>query len=62
VPVPDLIAADKSMSELASDVHNALTTLLLLTVLIHIAAALRHHFILHNQVLNRMLPWRGTTR
>lgn len=61
VPVPDLIPADRAMSDLASDVHGALTNLLLLVVLIHIAAALRHHFFLHNQVLNRMLPRRGNS-
>jgi cytochrome b561 len=62
VPVPDLMPADKSASELASDVHGALTALLMLVVLIHIAAALRHHFFLHNNILTRMLPWRGSTR
>ena len=59
---PDLMAVNKGTSELASDVHGALTTLLILVVLAHIAAALRHHFFLHNNVLTRMLPWRGTNR
>ena len=62
VPMPDLIAADRDMSDLAAGVHGALTKLLLLVVVIHIAAALRHHFILHNKILTRMLPWRGETR
>ena len=58
VPVPDLMTADKGMSELASNVHDVLTNMLLLVVLIHIAAALRHHFFVRNEVLIRMLPWR----
>jgi cytochrome b561 len=62
VPVPDLMQADKAMSELAADVHGILTKLLLLVVVIHIAAAVRHHFFLHNQILTRMLPWRSDTR
>jgi cytochrome b561 len=62
VPMPDLIAADRDMSDLAAGVHGALTKLLLLVVVIHIAAALRHHFILHNKILTRMLPWRGESR
>ncbi len=61
VPVPDLMVANRDMSELAGEVHGALTKLLLLVVVIHIAAALRHHFLLRNQVLTRMLPWRGDT-
>jgi len=59
VPMPDLIAANRDMSDLAADVHGALTTLLLLVIVIHIAAGLRHHFFLHNKILTRMLPWRG---
>jgi cytochrome b561 len=59
VPMPDLMTADREMSDLAADVHGALTKLLLLVVVIHIAAALRHHFYLHNKILIRMLPWRG---
>jgi cytochrome b561 len=62
VPMPDLIAADRDMSDLAADVHGVLTKLLLLVVVIHIAAALRHHFLLHNRILARMLPWRGEPR
>jgi cytochrome b561 len=59
VPVPDLMQADSQMSELAADVHGALTKLLTVVVLLHIAAALRHHFFLHNEILTRMLPERG---
>jgi cytochrome b561 len=62
VPVPDLMPADRELSDLAADVHGVLTKLLLLVVLIHIAAALRHHFFLHNQILQRMLPWRSKTK
>ncbi|MCZ6770717.1 MAG: hypothetical protein O7G83_01865 [Proteobacteria bacterium] len=44
------------MSALAAAVHGALTKLLLRAVVIHIAAALRHHFLLHNEMLTRILP------
>jgi cytochrome b561 len=60
VPAPDLMTADRELSELAADVHGALTKLLAVVVLIHIAAALRHYFFLHNKVLQRMLPGRGS--
>jgi cytochrome b561 len=60
VPAPDLMTADRELSELAADVHGGLTKLLTVVVLIHIAAALRHHFFLRNKVLRRMLPERGS--
>jgi cytochrome b561 len=62
IPVPDLMPANRELSELAAGVHGGLTKLLLLVVLIHIAAALRHHFLLHNEILNRMLPGRGRSK
>ena len=59
VPVPDLMAANRDASELAADVHGVLTKLLLATAVIHILAALRHHFLLRNDTLLRMLPFGG---
>ena len=58
LPVPDLMDADKASSELAGSVHEALTMALVVLVVVHIAAALRHHFLLKNDTLKRMLPWR----
>jgi cytochrome b561 len=56
IPVTDLLPADKASSELAADVHGLLTTLLTVVVVIHVVAALRHHFGLHDATLARMLP------
>lgn len=58
VPVPDLMRPDADLSEFAADVHGVLTTLLLILVGLHILAALRHHFLLRNDTLLRMLPIR----
>ncbi len=57
VPVPDLMDADKASSELAASVHEFLTISLVVLVGVHVAAALRHHFMLKNDTLKRMLPW-----
>lgn len=62
VPVPDLMAPDRDLSELAADLHGVLTKLLLAIVIVHILAALRHHFLLHNDTLLRMLPFRQKPR
>ncbi|MEM6512123.1 MAG: cytochrome b [Pseudomonadota bacterium] len=55
--VPDLMAADKAISEAAANVHMLLTTGLAAVLVIHVLAALRHHFLLKNHTLKRMLPW-----
>jgi len=57
---PDLLAADRAMSEFAGEVHEVLTQLLMVVVVAHLLAALRHHFVLRNQTLTRMLPFRRT--
>lgn len=56
VPVPDLVAPDKQLSELAASMHGLLTTALIVVVFVHVLAALRHHFLLRNNTLRRMLP------
>jgi len=58
IPVPDFMAANRQMSELAGEIHEFLTTALLVVVGLHVLAALRHHFVLRNDTLLRMLPFR----
>lgn len=58
LPMPDFIATDRALQEAAAEVHEALTITLLFVVIVHIAAALRHHFLLHDDVLRRMLTGR----
>ena len=56
VPLPDLVAKDKALGHLLSNVHTALNYTLLALVVLHIAAALKHHFVDRDDVLLRMLP------
>jgi cytochrome b561 len=58
IPLPSITAPDRHVTELASRVHFSLGLLLALLLLLHIAAALRHHFVQHDNVLRRMLPQR----
>ena len=55
VPLPDILAADKDMNEIAEEVHEFLTQALMVVVAVHVLAALRHHFLLRNATLERML-------
>ncbi|MBI5439427.1 MAG: cytochrome b [Nitrosomonadales bacterium] len=57
VQLPDLVAKDKALGELLTTVHQTLNFGLLALVGMHIAAALKHHFIEHDATLRRMLPF-----
>lgn len=53
---PDLIAPDRPRYEFFHEAHELLATTLFFVALLHIAAALKHHFIDRDNVLRRMLP------
>lgn len=57
VPLPDLLAKDKPLADLLKVVHVTLNYSMLTLVIIHAAAAFKHHFIDHDEVLARMLPF-----
>ena len=57
-PIPDLIGKDKALGEALAQVHGWLNDLLIVTLLAHIGAALKHHFIDRDDILRRMLPAR----
>ncbi|MBS0455618.1 MAG: cytochrome b [Proteobacteria bacterium] len=61
VPLPAIAPVDRHVTDLASTVHLVLGILLLALVAVHVAAALRHHFSKHDDVLVRMLPRKRTT-
>jgi len=57
IPLPDLIGKDKEFGRFLMELHKNLDYLLIALVGLHIAAALRHHFIVHDGVLAQMLPF-----
>jgi cytochrome b561 len=57
LPLPDLVGKDKELGDILQEVHEVLNFLLLGLVLGHIGAALKHHFIEHDDILARMLPF-----
>lgn len=62
VPLPDLLAKDKGLAEQLKSVHYLLNTTLAVIVLLHGAAALKHHFIDKDGLLARMWPSRGVCK
>jgi cytochrome b561 len=56
---PDLVAPAESTFALMQDAHHFLYKALIAVALLHVAGALKHHFIDRNDVLKRMLPFGG---
>ncbi|TNF93063.1 MAG: cytochrome b, partial [Gammaproteobacteria bacterium] len=55
IPMPDILAKDTGLKDVATTTHTFLVILFVIILLLHVIAALRHHFVLHDNVLMRML-------
>lgn len=62
LPLPDLVQKDKALGEQLKLLHLSLNLTLLVAVLLHVAAAVKHHFVDRDDVLRRMLPGGGPLR
>jgi cytochrome b561 len=58
LPIPDLLPKDKAVGDALKEIHQALNLLLIGILIIHVLAALKHHFIDKDNVLKQMLPSR----
>jgi cytochrome b561 len=59
LPLPDFVPVNRELSELIKAVHQWLAYALATLIVVHIAAALKHHFIDRDGLLQRMQPGRG---
>jgi cytochrome b561 len=59
LPLPDLVDKDKALAEQLLQVHHVLAMVFAGFVLLHVLAALQHHFIHKDGTLRRMLVWQG---
>lgn len=57
VPIPNITPPGKALQTVAEGVHLTLFWSLTVLLALHVAAALRHHFIDHDDILKRMLPF-----
>lgn len=57
VPLPDLISKNHELGETLESIHGYLAYALIAMIVLHAAAALKHHFISHDATLRRMLPF-----
>jgi len=58
LPLPDLVAKDKALGTTLAEVHETLNFILLALVVLHAAAAIKHHVVDRDTVLTRMLPFK----
>jgi cytochrome b561 len=61
IPLPVIVPPDKHTEDVAAIVHFSLGIALLALLVLHVGAALRHHFVKRDDVLTRMLPARKST-
>jgi cytochrome b561 len=59
--LPPLVAQDRALGGRLEGLHGLISYALLVLVALHVAAALYHHFVLHDGVLRRMLRRRAAT-
>jgi cytochrome b561 len=57
---PDLVGKSERIYAVTNDLHHWLFGALVVVALLHIAGALKHHFVDRNDVLRRMLPFSGS--
>ena len=58
--LPDLVRPSESLYEALHETHEILAMTLVLVTVLHVLGALKHHFILRDDVLRRMLPFTKT--
>ena len=58
IPLPVFPGVNEHVGDVFGDVHVALVAVLLLAILIHVAAALKHQFVDHIPAAGRMPPFR----
>lgn len=59
LPIPDLLVKNEALGETLALVHKFLNFTMIAIVIVHVAAALKHHFIDKDDILRRMLPARN---
>ncbi len=58
LPLPDFVAPDRALADVLKERHAMLAFALAAVVVLHVAAALKHHFIDRDGLLDRMRPAR----
>ncbi len=57
IQLPDLLGKDKTLGHTLENVHASLNYFMLALLVLHVAAALKHHWVERDETLARMLPF-----
>lgn len=60
VQIPDLVPKSQPLYDALLQTHHLLAWALVAVVVLHVGAALKHHYVLKDDVLRRMLPFTKT--
>jgi cytochrome b561 len=55
--LPDVVPKNDALYQAMKETHDTLALALYAIVFLHVAGALKHHFVLKDDVLRRMLPF-----
>ena len=56
LPIPDLLSRNKELADVLKLMHRWINYTMAAVIVVHAAAALKHHFVDRDDVLGRMLP------
>ncbi|HZR36351.1 MAG TPA: cytochrome b [Nevskia sp.] len=59
LPLPNLVAKNKLLADTLFDIHEGFAWTLCYVLLLHVAAAFKHHFLDRDDTLRRMFRWRA---
>ena len=55
--IPNVVAPDETLKDIMKERHHMLFDILVVVAVVHVVAALKHHFVDRDDVLRRMAPW-----
>jgi cytochrome b561 len=60
LPLPNLVERNRELAAQCKELHELLATALVALVVLHVLAALQHHFLKKDDTLRRMFAWHAT--
>jgi cytochrome b561 len=57
LPIPDLLSKNKELADILKVIHRWINYTMAAVIVLHAAAALKHHFVDRDEVLVRMIPF-----
>jgi cytochrome b561 len=59
IPLPNLVGKDKALGEFVKELHSVGGWVIAVAIGLHVLAAIKHHYVDHDDTLRRMLRWQA---